>query len=1216
MLSTPFAEKTLLRGSFMMRRPITVVLLALLLSTVAFAQSAFRGGISGSVEDSQGAIIPGAKIEATDVATGLVYRTVASSAGSYSITDLPLGDYNIVVTYPGFATVKVDQIRISAGTIFTLPVSLGMASTTTTVEVDAAALTLDTTTQARTFTLPKEEVTDVPINGRSFTQMTTMLPGNTTGTTRDLIDGVDNNDVYSGSSASNQGGVDGIPGTLLPLDSVEEYSAETQSGAESGGYSGTTVNLAIKSGGNKIHGTAYYYNRNEFFAALGPFTKAANAVDLATGKLVPKKPPIHFQEYGGSIGGPILKDKMFYFLNYERQQYVLGQGSSSQTEPSGAYVTRALALLAAGGVTPASNPSIAMGENLITTLWQPGMLTGGAAPGNWTPPTSAAQHGYSNNLMMKFDQTLNAKNKLSERWYYGDGSQTAPLSTSQNPWYYQVAGERVDNVAVTLNTQFTAKISNQILMGVDFFDQPFTDQKPNGGAASTGFIVGVGPGATFGQPGIQISGFDGTGGTSIQSRRDLAGHLTDTMSLSLGKHQLRVGGEYRRIQIYAQATGRGSSSIYTRGTFSYSGGRGYAASSGGNGTPYITNWPSTSPYCVITPPATTCPVDSQTKALADYLQGESNSATLYNGNLDRSVSENNIDMYFQDNYQVTPHLNITMGLRWDYLSPPGDDQKDLTTFRAGTPANSLALTGGLAVVGQDISEPYKSAALELGPRLGFSWQPTFWGSITKGLVIRAAAGLYFDTPGLGTWIYATSLAGNPAGSRPLYNESLTSPNILPNVSIFPANAAASIPNNGAGGQCTGVKIATCPNLTIAGVDPNFTPGDTTNISASVEKALGSKAIIEVSYVGARGRHLSNSLDLNQATYGATTNTAISNGFSYQQVQRPFFSPYPNFGKITQTASFGTLDANAFQAYIRTRNWHGLISELSYALSTSKGTGAIEDYNNPALDYGSNAVITNQVKGYWTYSIPNLKRGPSWLVNKWITGGWQTAGTIFFHGAAAVTASASATCNSGPVTLGGIVVGTNTYAGTCSGLGVGEAGGRANLTGLPRFCPKGNCGGTLANSAAGTSRSKILNGTIQWYNPYAVIAPQGCSAVVGANTTGAACSLPLSQYYGTTAPGQIHGAPGFADVDLSIFKNFAITEKVKAQFRGEMYNFFNHVNYSKPSLAASNTAADLKYSGLNNSTNTGQITTTIGGTSDPGITEGEPFNVQLAMKIIF
>jgi hypothetical protein len=132
----------------------------------------------------------------------------------------------------------------------------------------------------------------------------------------------------------------------------------------------------------------------------------------------------------------------------------------------------------------------------------------------------------------------------------------------------------------------------------------------------------------------------------------------------------------------------------------------------------------------------------------------------------------------------------------------------------------------------------------------------------------------------------------------------------------------------------------------------------------------------------------------------------------------------------------------------------------------------------------------------------------------------------------------------------------------------------------------------------------------------VISPPGCST--GAASFGPSCPGPLTSYYGTTKPGQIHGAPGFKDIDLSIFKNFPITERIKGQFRGEMYNFFNWVNLSKPSLASGNTATDLRYAGLNvsDSTSTGQITTTIGGTSDPGITEGEPFNCQLALRIMF
>ncbi len=1172
---------------------LLMFLLLLFVTAIGYSQSSFRGSMVGIITDSGGASIPGAQITARSAATGLVYNSVSSDAGNYTIPNLPIGDYNVSVAFPGFKTTEIKLVRISAGATFSLPITMEIAATAETVEVDAAAVSLDTTTQVRTYTLPTEEVTNIPINGRSFTAMTSLLPGNTTGTTRYLIDGVDNNDVYSNSVGTNQGGVGGVPGTLLPLDSVEEYSAVVQGGAENGGYSGTVVNLGIKSGTNRIHGTLYHYNRNEFFAVEGPFAQYAHV----------RKPAIRFMETGGSVGGPIIRDKIFYFLNYERQQYVLSQGTSSQTEPSAAYVDKALALLALGGVTPSSNPAITMGQNLITTLWQPDMLTGTATPGNWTPPPSAAQHGYSNNVMMKFDQKISSANNLSERWYWGEGKQTAPLSTSQNPWYYQVAGERVDNIGVTLNSQLSSRSSNQLLLGVDYFNQPFSDAKPNDGAPGVGFIAGVGPGNTYGQPGLAISGFDGTGGTSVQIRNDYSGHVTDTYSIVMGKHQIRTGAEFRRLEIVEVNTGRGSSSIYTRGTFSFNGNRGYNAPSGGVGTSYPTVWPTGSAY--------SGNVDSQTRALADFLQGEGSSATLYNGNLDRTAYSNNFDLFFQDSLQLTHTFNINYGLRWDYLSPITSDNQDLSTFMPGTAASSLALTGGLAVVGKDISQAYKPSALQFAPRLGFSWQPTILPAITNGLVIRAAAGLYFDQPGPGTWLYATSLAGNPAGTRPLYNEQLTNENIVPYVAIFPSNAAASIPNNGAGGECVGVTTATCPNLSIAAVDPNFSTGNTTNLSASVQKSLGSSAIIEVSYVGAFGRHLANSIDLNQTTYGATTNPAVSNGFLYQQAQRPYFSQYPNFAKITQAASFGRSNSNAFQAYIRARNWHGLISEISYALSTSYGTpkaGSIEDYNNPSMDYGSLAVITNQVKGYWTYTVPSLKVGPEWS-RRWLTGGWQTSGTLNFHGATALTATAGGSCNQSATT-------GNTYALTCSGLGLGEGSTLASLSGLPRFCPSGNCGGNLASGVSGTSSSKITNGYIQWFNPYSVISPPGCST--GAAKYGPDCSLPLSSYYGTTKPGQIHGAPGFGTVDFSVIKDFPVTEGVKAEFRGEMYNLFNRANYKAPSLGSGNTATDLRYSGLNisSSTSTGQVNSTIGGTSAPGIAEGEPFNVQLAMKVIF
>jgi hypothetical protein len=1134
-----------------MRHPLVRVFLFFVVSYTAVAQSTFRGGISGTVFDPQGAIIAGAQIEVKNGATGQTYKTVSSSAGAYSIQDLPLGDYSVSTVFTGFANVRIERVRISAGVIFDLPITMPLAQTTTVVQVDAASLSLDTTSQVQTYTLPREEVQNIPLNGRSFTAMVNLLPG-ATGTSsvngragiNYMIEGVDNNDPANNGSAANQGGVGGIPGTLIPIDSIEEFSAQTQSSAEVGKFAGAAVNLVIKSGTNHLHGSLYYYNRNEFFAAMSPFLRAQNAIRQTQGLLPYGKSKIRFQEYGGSLGGPIIKDKTFYFLTYERQSYILSQGTNAQTEPSSAYVAEATALLATKNIAP--NPT-ALG--LVNTLWQPYMLTGPATAGNYLPATSS-QNGYSNNVMAKLDHSLNAKNKLSARWYWGQGSQTAPKQ-SLNPWYFQVAGMHIHNIALILNSQINAKVANQILAGVDYFNQPFSDANPNINAAPTGFIVGLGPGNVQGAPTLSIAGFDSTGQSPFSARHDFSGHLSDIMSLSIGKHQIRAGGEYRRLQIYEVGNGAGGNQG-TRGNFSFSGNRGFAAVNGQNaGTAY--------PNSFLYNGAVTA-VDSNLKALADFLQLQSNTSTLVNGILDRIASVNNFNLYAQDAYQVTKNLNLNFGLRWDYLSPIGSDQRDLTVFNPNIAPNQLAPSGGIAVVGQDISEPYKASALQLAPRLGLSWQiPKF-----SNTILRASFGLYYDTPSTNTWLSTTGLLGNPAGTKPAYNQTLTNPNlaylIQTNGSIFPTNP--SLP-----GKCTGVATATCPVAAIAAVNNNFTTSNTANYSVNIEKGIGPNVIAQVGYVGTQGKHLLNTYDLNQTAFGAGLNTTpIVNGFLPIQYKRPYSTQFPNFGQIKQINSAGGENFNSLQALIKTRGWHNLISEYSYTWSHNLGsqTTLPTDNTNPNLDYGNLANdIRNQFKGFFSYDVPGVKSGP-----KWLTHDWQLTSTIWLHGGKPITA-------------------TSTSA--AGGVGLSEGGDRASLSGNPLYC---------SSSATGTCKptsksidSAISNGTtyIQWFNPGAIISPAALT-------------------YGGTRVGQFYG-PGYMSLDLSVFKNVALMEGMRLQFRGEMFNVFNRYNYSNPTYSTNSLTPSTSLA-------TGQVTATAGGSSAPGIGAGEPFNVQLALKILF
>ncbi len=295
-----------------MKRSLSAAVLVLSLSLApALNAQTFRGAINGTVTDPSGGVVPNAHVKATESATGIDHTTVTTNEGQFARQDIPLGFYKVTVTATGFPVYTVDKVEVVAGTIYTLPVKLTMQQQSTTVEVSAAALTLDTTTQTQNMTISSDVVQDIPLNGRDFTQLIAVAPGyggysvggfgSLNGTRPNQmnwqIDGVDNNDFWHNIPAVNQGGVSGIAGVVLPVDSIDEFSAQTQSGAEAGRNAGGTVNLVIKSGGNQIHGSLYYYNRNEFYGAHSPFFTST------PGK---KAPPLRNENYGFSFGGPIM----------------------------------------------------------------------------------------------------------------------------------------------------------------------------------------------------------------------------------------------------------------------------------------------------------------------------------------------------------------------------------------------------------------------------------------------------------------------------------------------------------------------------------------------------------------------------------------------------------------------------------------------------------------------------------------------------------------------------------------------------------------------------------------------------------------------------------------------------------------------------------------------------------------------------------------------
>src|SRR5580704_14914436 len=597
-----------------MRGLLSRFIVLVLLGATGYAQT-FRGAINGTVTDPSGAVVASASVKATNVATAVAITATTTSGGEFAFQDLPLGTYKVEVTAAGFRTAAFDNISVTAGGAYTLPVKLSAGSAgTTVVEVSAAALALDTTTAAQDNILPTEAVQDVPMNGRDFTQFAAVQPGyggysvggfgSLNGTRANQmnwqIDGVDNNDFWHNIPAVNQGGVSGIAGVVMPLDAIDEFAAQTNSNAEGGRNAGGIVNVVLKSGSNDLHGTAYYFNRNTAYGAASPFF---NPAALQAAGLPDSKPPLRNENYGFSLGGPIWKDRTFWFVSFERQKYTIGL-SGLNTEPSNAYFTAAAALLSANGI-PQSTISQAMEAN----FWPAYIANLSDQPGNYfaTNPST----GYSYNGVIKLDHNFSEKHHFSIRWFGGQGSQTAPLggsaalatASSNLTYYFEHAPIHVYNYAATLNSALTPKLTNQLLFGVNYFNQVFNDANNSFNTASYG--LDLSPDALInGKPipganNLQIAGFEQVGITPPEGRNDITGMLADIVSYNVGRHQFRFGGEFRQGHV-DEFYYRGS-----LGSFQFTGAAG--------------PW---SGYCTLNPAAAGC-----TNALGNFLAGDVSSSS-------------------------------------------------------------------------------------------------------------------------------------------------------------------------------------------------------------------------------------------------------------------------------------------------------------------------------------------------------------------------------------------------------------------------------------------------------------------------------------------------------------------------------------------------------------------------------------------------------------
>lgn len=906
----------------MIRRVLPVALLVTLLASASLIAQTFRGGVSGTVNDATGAAVAGAAVRLVSPDTGLTREGTTTSTGEFVFQDLPLGKYDITVTQSGFDTVHVSGVVVDAGKIATLGLKLEVAKQATTVEVAASVVAIETSSSAETSLINTAEILDLPLNGRDFTQLLKFNPGaNANGSLNGSrfngvdwkIDGADNNDLWHNVNAVNQGGVSGIGGVLLPIDSIDEFSLQSSSSAEENRNSGGVLNVVVKSGTNSFHGSAYYFNRNEALAASDWFTPPGSP-----------KTELRNNQEGFSVGGPIVKNHTFFFINYEQQNYRQAL-TAPGTTPSAAWVSEASAVMAKDGV--AVNP---LALALISNLWPANSLTGPAVVHNYAGAGINLSNSY--NGVIKLDHQFNERNSLAIRYFGGTGNQTEYVGSAM-PYYFQAAPSRMHNFSLVYNTVISPRFVAQTLVGVNYFKQVFGDANHGFNMPAIGLNDGVTNPTDFGSPNINISGFDSTGETPQLGRIDTTGHIDQTFTYTVGSHQFRFGGDYRysRLDVFYDAN--------APGVFSFNGTQGPLAN-----------------------PSDTWgfgPNMGSLNALADFLAGRvaTGNARIAYGNQQRIYNLNGGSVFAQDSWKITPKLTLNYGLNWVYQGPIDNPKNLISTF--------IPADGGITYVGtHGLNSLWPRDLHDFAPRFGFAYQPKAGGK----LVIRGGWGMFYQVPNIS--YFGNSNSANGAATGINVNIGGPAP-VLSLVNQAPITLASGVP-------IFATSSATGPFGAFS-VSQHFVTAYSMNTNLNVQYELAKDSVVEVGYSGSLSRHLPDTLDINQIPIGSPE-LITSRPYYSQFPNLAAINEVQSVGNGHFNGLLASLRTTSFHGFSSRLSYtlghsmddlsyaRGIIPQNSYCLKC--------DYGNSDFD------IRNSFSMFLTYATPQPVK------YKALLGGWQ------------------------------------------------------------------------------------------------------------------------------------------------------------------------------------------------------------------------------------
>src|SRR6266403_1672982 len=954
-------------------RVLAVVCAALLASVAAHPQGS-SGRILGVVTDQSGGNVAGASVTITDVARGVSQTLTTDSDGAYVALNLLPGTYTVRAEFKGFKIFERKNILVEVGKDARIDAVLQPGSTTETITITEEVPMVDTTSTTLGGTISNEIINDLPLNGRNYQNLVSLRPGtmiypgggpwtqSTNGIrpedTSYIVDGITNDEAFMGLSVTNAADVIGDAATLIPIDAIQEFNTQVNPKAEFGWKPGAVTRVGLKSGTNDIHGSAYGFGRSDSFGARNYFNPAGDP-----------KTPVELEQYGGSAGGHIIKDRLFYFGAYEGQMYTVGNSlpghvpttavvpaTSGVPSDNGCLVLKfedctisipnAIADLVAHNSSFTVNPL----SNYLLGFYTPNADQGSFVSLNYPNVNS------SKNAIGKLDYHISEHNALSGAYFFGTDTIVGMDFFELLPQFRTKVHSRAQDVSAHWAWTPSSTLANELRGG-------FTHYVLQILPADIGFPYKINTGLSnpllSGIPDLRISPFSQLG--SFHNFPKIVGpdkvyDVIDQVSYLRGKHAFKFGGEIRDDQVH-QATFRAG-----RGRIRFPG-DGVAAGS---------------------------------SPLEDFLAGIPGNTTFLAGDPTRNITQWLYAGYAQDDWRITPRVTLNLGFRYELQGVPKEANNLFGNWEPNV---------GFEQVGKNIGSIYKGDHKNFSPRLGVAWDVTGKGTT----IVRAGGSIIYSllsmnaflsqqntqntvTLGLGTIpTGATIVTGDPADTTPGIGNIFTTGVTIPGSSltwldqttaIYPANVTGLV-------QCgDGASHATGPDnpgpCDTFAMNRNFSTPYVENWTLGIQHAFSGKLSLEATYVGNHGVRLIGVADLNQPD--------IANGSTAQ----PFAAQYHYLNYINYLSNFYGSTYHGLQTTLTARNYHGLdfVAGYTYAhaiddLSSNWVAFLPQDSKNPGRDRGSSDFdITHRFTLSVTYALPEKKTWgqllEGWQLNTIIT----------------------------------------------------------------------------------------------------------------------------------------------------------------------------------------------------------------------------------------